>query len=433
MRRLGLVDTRIGGLCRNATDVVGHLFKKFLDDECPQRAASLAYTTLLSLVPFFAVAFAMLKAFGALAPLQERLETLVFTHLVTSSSLQVAEYIEQFTERIHAGAVGTVGLLVFLVTAVSLLNTVASAFNRVWGVEDRRSVKDRLLTFFALTILGPVLFGASISITASIRQSAVWIWMPGLGPALGFVVPFLLTWAGFLLLYEVIPSVPLRWRPALLGTFIAAITWELVKIAFEWYIGNIVNYGKVYASLGVIPIFLLWLYVSWLIALLGFEVAFFLQHPEACRGAMSVRVTPATIAVPEAIRTFVAVAESFVTRGEPLTAPQAAERARLPERVALDALAELERQGYVTRVAEPSDAYLPRRSPGRVRVADLWGALDGGRARRDGDPLDRLLNNATHATVAAFGATTVQDLIESESGGDAERLGPAREDVKELA
>jgi len=436
MHRRSLDAKGMAMLFRRPLEVASHIVWKFWQDECPQRAASLAYTTLLSLVPSLAVAFAMLKAFGGLTPIQERLETLVYTHLVTTSSLQAADYIQNFIERVHAGAIGTVGFLAFIITAVSLLNTVASAFNRVWGVDDRRSVKERFLTFFALTILGPVLFGASISITGNIRQSMVWTWMPipSLGPALGVAIPFLLTWAGFLLLYEVIPSAPLRLRPALFGSLAVAGSWELVKIGFEWYVSTVVNYGKVYASLSVIPVFLLWLYVSWLIALLGFEVSYFLQHPEACRGATSPKATHATVPIPVGIRIFVAVADAFVRSDEPATAAQVAQRVLIPEGMAFEALAELERQGYVARVVSPAGAYLPRCAPASVKLVDLWLALGGRVATSDGDLLERLLAGAGDATARALGTTTVQDLIDSgPASATGETAGPAREDLAELA
>jgi membrane protein len=407
-------------------EVAAHLAWKFWRDECPQRAASLSYTTLLSLVPSLAVAFAMLKAFGGLTPLQEKVESLIYTHLVTTSSLQAAEYIQRFTERVHAGAIGTVGLLAFIVTAVSLLNTVAGAFNRVWGVEDRRSWKDRFLTFFALTILGPILFGASISITGTIRQSIAWNWspLPGFGPVFTFLVPFLLTWAGFLLLYEAIPSAPLRLRPAVFGSLAGAGSWELVKILFEWYVGSVVNYGKVYASLSVIPVFLLWLYVSWLIALLGFEISFFLQHPEASRGSAATTANQWTVSIPEAIRAFVAVADAFVRGGGPVTATQVAQRASLPEGTAFAGLAKLERQGYVARVTAPGDAYLPQHAPSAVKVVELWDALGGRMGSANGDQLDRLLGGAAAATERALGSTTVQDLLDA---GPAFRAGEVAE------
>src|SRR3989304_4010537 len=154
-------DNAMAMLFRRPLEVAAHILWKFWRDGCPQRAASLAYTTLLSLVPSLAVAFAMLKGFGGLESIQARVEELVYTHLVTTSSLQAADYIQKFTERVDAGTIGTVGFLALIITAVALLNTVAGAFNTAWGVEDRRSLKDRFLTFFALIILGPLLFGAS--------------------------------------------------------------------------------------------------------------------------------------------------------------------------------------------------------------------------------------------------------------------------------
>lgn len=436
MHRPSLDAKGMAMLFRKPREVAVQIVWKFWQDECPQRAAALAYTTLLALVPSLAVAFAMLKAFGGLSPIQERLETLVYTHLVTTSSLQAAEYIQKLTERVNAAAIGTVGFLAFIITAVSLLNTVADAFNRVWGVEDRRSLRDRFLTFFALTILAPILFGASISITGSIGRSAAWTRLPssGLGPALVLLVPFLLTWAGFLLLYEIIPSVPLRLRPAVFGSLAVAGSWELAKIGFEWYVSTVVNYGEVYASLSVIPVFLLWLYVSWLIALLGFEVSFFLQHPELSRGATAPEATHATVPIPEAIRAFVAMAEAFARGSEPVTVSQVAQQVRVPEGIALAILVELERHGYAARVARPDGAYLPRRSPASVKVAELWHALGGRMGLTGVDPLDQLLTGAADATTRALGSTTVQDLLESDPAWSGKGApGPAREDLTELA
>lgn len=436
MHRPSLDAKGMAMLFRKPREVAVQIVWKFWQDECPQRAAALAYTTLLALVPSLAVAFAMLKAFGGLSPIQERLETLVYTHLVTTSSLQAAEYIQKLTERVNAGAIGTVGFLAFIITAVSLLNTVADAFNRVWGVEDRRSLRDRFLTFFALTILAPILFGASISITGSIGRSAAWTRLPisGLGPALVLLVPFLLTWAGFLLLYEIIPSVPLRLRPAVFGSLAVAGSWELAKIGFELYVSTVVNYGEVYASLSVIPVFLLWLYVSWLIALLGFEVSFFLQHPELSRGATAPEATHTTVPIPEAIRAFVAMAEAFARGSEPVTVSQVAQQVRVPEGIALAILVELERHGYAARVARPDGAYLPRRSPASVKVAELWHALGGRMGLTGVDPLDQLLTGAADATTRAFGSTTVQDLLESDPAWSRQGAsGPAREDLTELA
>ena len=436
MQRLHSGDNAMGMLFRRPLEVGAHILWKFWRDGCPQRAASLAYTTLLSLVPSLAVAFAMLKGFGGLDSIQARVEDLVYTHLVTTSSLQAADYIQKFTERVDAGTIGTVGFLALIITAVSLLNTVAGAFNTVWGVEDRRSLKDRFLTFFALIILGPLLFGASISITGTILHSKVWtrLSIPGLGPALSLLVPLLLTWAGFLLLYVVIPSAPLRLRPALLASLFVAATWEFVKIGFEWYVANVASYGKLYASLSVIPVFLLWLYVGWVIALLGFEVAFFLQHPEACRGPVTLRAASATVPAREAIRTFVAVAEAFVKGGKPVTAVQVSQQVLIPEGMAFEALAGLERQGYVARVAAPAGAYLPRRAPSSVKVADLWHDLGGRMGTSGGDLLDRLLAEVCDATAQALGATTVQDLLDARPGSAMKAIGgPAREDITELA
>jgi membrane protein len=186
--------------------------------------------------------------------------------------------------------------------------------------------------------------------------------------------------------------------------------------------------------LSVIPVFLLWLYVSWLIALLGFEVSFFLQHPELSRGATTPEATRATVPIPDAIRAFVAMAEAFAKGSEPVTVAHVAQRVQIPEGIAFAILAGLERQGYVARVVAPAGAYLPRRAPLSVKVADLWHDLGGRMGTSEGDLLDRLLAEACDATAQALGATTVQDLLDAGPGSAMKAIGgPAREDITELA
>jgi len=154
--------------------------------------------------------------------------------------------------------------------------------------------------------------------------------------------------------------------------------------------------------------------------LLGFEVCFFLQHPEAARGAMAWAGPARAVPVPEAIRTFVVAAQSFAQGDGPVRARQVADRLGIPEPAALAMLAELEGRAYLARVAASTEAWLPARDPGRVRVADLWRALGGAMGSSEGDGLGRLLSSAAEATVRAMGDITVRDLLDSVPAPDAD-------------
>lgn len=245
------------------------------------RAAALTYMTLLSLVPALAVVFSLFTAFGGLEDAGLRLKAKVVSWLSVSHQQAVTAYLDQFVGSVHAGALGGFGVVVLLLTALSLLSNIEKSFNDIWGLEEDRSWVRRFQSFFPMLTLGPVLFGLSLTATASIESSdtvrTLVEVLPGAQAALR-LGPLLLTWFGFGLFYVLMPNTRVPVRYGLIGGVVAGSLWEIAKRVYTVYAAKAITYSAIYGSLGVVPLSIIWIYVSWLIALIGALLTYATQN-----------------------------------------------------------------------------------------------------------------------------------------------------------
>ncbi|NMM44389.1 YihY family inner membrane protein [Rhodospirillaceae bacterium KN72] len=251
----------------------GYAINRFLHDDGQQRAAALTFTSLLAMVPLLAVSFAIFAAFPAYESLKGRVQSFLFEQFVPSVGAEVQGYLEQFTAQ--TGQLTAVGIVFLAVSAVMLLMTISSTFNRIWKVKQTRGVISRLLVFWAVLTLTPMLFGASISLSsylfAAARASGVES-VTGNLTRFAFVIPFLLQTAGLMVLYLVMPNFPVRRRDAMIGGLVAGIMLDLLKRGFGLYVTNFPTYETIYGAMATVPIFLMWVYFSWMVVIFGAEV-----------------------------------------------------------------------------------------------------------------------------------------------------------------
>jgi membrane protein len=243
---------------------------RFDEERCFQLAASLAYTTLLALVPLITVALALITAFPVFGEFTSRLDVWLAEKLLPE---QVAEaittYIAQFSEKAgRLTAIGTAGLAL---TAVLMMLTIDRGLNQIWRVSRPRPLLQLLLTYWAVLTLGPVLIGLSVTMTSYLVSQSLGIvkGLPLLGEAILVVTPVILTSVAMMLLYLLVPNRRVRVRHALIGGVMAGILFELSKRAFAFYVTQFPTYSLVYGAFAALPIFLVWMYVSWLVVLLG--------------------------------------------------------------------------------------------------------------------------------------------------------------------
>jgi membrane protein len=263
---------------------------RFYDDRGLQVAASLTFTTLLSLVPLITVALTLMSAFPVLESFAHVIQDWVFDNLMPDSADVIEQYAAQFVD--NAANLTVVGLVFLAVTAVSLLMTIDDAFNDIWRVRYPRPLLRRVLVYAALIGAGPLLVGASLSLSSWLMGAAAG-WTSGIPYASVTLIKLsaiALTAIALALLYYAMPHRPVALRDALTGGVLAGMVFELTKHGFGFYITQFPTYKLVYGAFAAVPVFLLWLYVSWLVVLLGAVVVAAL--PEWRRQTLQGRLAP---------------------------------------------------------------------------------------------------------------------------------------------
>jgi len=238
--------------------------RRFDEERATQTAGSLAYTTLLSMVPLFtvalAVALAVASSFPAFNDSMESLRNFVFENALpdTPGRRRITEQIDSFMR--NAGRLTAIGIVGFTVTAMMLMLTIDNALNRIFRVPRRRPLLQNIFVYLAIVTLAPVLIGVSLSLTTVALTASV-------GSA--YIVPFFFTCMALSLLYGVVPARRVALRHALAGGIVAGIAFEVAKRAFALYLQHVPTYALIYGAFATIPLFLIWLYVSWLVVLAG--------------------------------------------------------------------------------------------------------------------------------------------------------------------
>jgi membrane protein len=250
------------------------LVRRFREDRLALTAGSLTFTTIISLVPLITVMLALFSAFPMFATLQVALQKYFLETLVPETIVRpVMAAITQFSLR--ASRLGTVGLIAFFGSALAMVLTIDRALNTIWRVRKRRRIAQRIVVYWAAVTLGPLLFAISLSAT-SYAASASRGLLGDMPRGLGFAVAtfdFLLETFAVAALFRYIPNTVVRWRHALLGGLFVAVCIAAGKRALAAYFGAVPTYALVYGAFATLPIFLIWIYLSWVIILLGAVIA----------------------------------------------------------------------------------------------------------------------------------------------------------------
>ncbi|SLN15202.1 YihY family inner membrane protein [Oceanibacterium hippocampi] len=265
---------KLGALLDFTAEAGRITLRNFSGDRCLVMAASLSYTSLLAMVPLIAISFAIITAFPVFSEIKGDLENMIFANLVPHAGDAIQGQITEFAANTRKlTAVGVVGLAV---TALLLLNAIETAFNTIWKVGTRRSLLQRLLVFWAIITLGPLLVGASFSMSSyifTLTQRFGSDYFSGIGGLLTRLMPFALETLALSLLFIAAPNRRVRVIDGLIGGAIAALFFELGKKGFAVFLVYAPTYQVIYGALATIPIFLVWMYLSWAFVLFGAEVA----------------------------------------------------------------------------------------------------------------------------------------------------------------
>ncbi|MBY5994113.1 virulence factor BrkB family protein [Ferrimonas balearica] len=249
-----------------------YLWRRVGENGLQVTAGHLAYVSLLSLVPMMAVVLSVFSAFPGFAGVRADLEAFVYNNFVPTAGDTVQQYLGQFVD--NASRMTAVGVLFLAVVALMLISNIDKALNRIWKVQTRRRAIYSFSMYWMILTLGPMLMGASLAVTSYLVSMKLFS-DAGLSGAYAFFIarlPFLLSVSAFALLYMMVPNTRVRFHHALLGAFVAALLFEAGKRGFAWYVTQFPSYEAIYGALATIPILFLWVYLSWIIVLLGAEV-----------------------------------------------------------------------------------------------------------------------------------------------------------------
>jgi len=343
------------------------------------RAMSLVYTSLLSIVPLVAVSFSVLKGFGVhnqvepmllelLAPLGER-------------GGEITQRIIEFVDNTKAGVLGSMGLILLLFTVISLVQKIEHSFNYTWRVSEPRSFGQRFSDYLSAIFIGPILIFTAIGITASITGSTIIQQLVGveaigvLVKILSRMVPYLLVIAAFAVIYIFVPNTKVKLKSALIGAAVAGVLWETTGWAFASFVVSSTKYTAIYSAFASLIIFMFWLYVSWVILLVGASIAFYHQHPE-CRNLGSLDASLSNrMKEKVALLLMSIIASNYYAKQAPLTAEALALRLNLNVTVLKPVIDHLMAAQFLVPTKGDKAGYLPGQPVDTLLVTDVIDAI----------------------------------------------------------
>jgi len=242
-----------------------------IDDQITVNAGYLAYVTLLSLIPLIAVGVAIFSAFPGFESTRMEIESFLFTNFVPTSTDVIREHISSFAG--NANQMTAVGIGFLAAIALLLIRNVDATLNRIWRIKKKRPMMISFAVYWMVLSLGPMLLGASIGVTSYIVSLVSFAdqGIPGFSGFLLKLLPYGISMVGFIMLYTLVPNTRVSFKAAIPGAFFAALLFELTKKGFALYISHFPSYEVIYGAVATIPILFVWVYLSWVVVLLGAE------------------------------------------------------------------------------------------------------------------------------------------------------------------
>ena len=384
--------------------VLNHAVEGFIFNNDLLRASALTFTVALSIVPILALAFSAVKGFGG----AERLRPLIEKYMgLGSSSTQLMSYVEN----VNAAALGSAGGAFLLVTVISTMGTVEQALNTIFNVPQSRSYFRKFSDYLSVLFTVPLLIVAALGVTAvfSVRISQF--------PFVTQLMPYLFVWAGFFFLFVFFPYTKVRWGPALIGSFVTAVLFQLAQWGYVRFQVGVANYRAIYGAMATLPIFLVWIYIAWAVILFGAELTASVQRGDipAMLGPMSPDfLYSATMHI------LLRLADRAYHGGDDITSWTLARELFVAEPAIVPILDGLKSGGFVIE-ADPSSGALNQglflaRQASTITLADALKSVDFDHGATDGDPrVDRVLAKMGAVRNELLKTITLEDIRSPEA------------------
>lgn len=398
------------------------------------RAMSLVYTTLLSLVPLLAVSFSVLKAFGV----HNQLTPVLFNFLAPlgENGVELGLRIVSFVENMKVGVLGSLGLAMLIYTVVSLVQKIEDAFNYIWRIDRPRRFVRRFSDYMSVILIGPVLIFSALGITAAVMGTDIVQRLVAFEPIGALIeiasalLPYLLVCGAFTFIYIFIPNTKVHFMPAFAGGLIAGILWETSGWLFAAFVASSSNYTAIYSGFAVVIIFMIWLYLSWLIMLMGAQIAYYYQHPTLLRSRQG-EAPPSNEARERlAIMLMLLIGYNYYYNRGLWTLERLAQEFAVAPLALQTMLGTLERRGFIAQSADDPPAYYPARDIETIRLRELVEAVrhaddkesDGFGDRPERQLVDEVMQRISGSIADALADQTVKDLVLSRARPDEARF-----------
>ncbi len=411
------------------TALIFHILRVFYvvlrdlrDGQLNLRAMGLVYTTLLSAVPLLAISLSVLKGFGV----HNEFAPILYDFLAPMGpqGTEIADKILGFVENTRIGILSSVGVVLLLYTVLSVMQKIEDALNHIWHITEKRSLSRRFSDYLSVLLIGPVLIVASTGLSGAAMNNTVITALSQFEPVgmvirfAAILVPLALAVAAFSSIYIFIPNTKVQLSAALVGGFAASVLWKIGGWVFAIFVVSSGKYEAVYSAFATLIVFMLWLYTSWLILMIGASVAFYHQRPEFLavqreRARLSSRVKEQL-----ALLVVHKLASDFYATGAPVALRDLTDATGAAHDLAGAVVETLKESGFLVRTGDRTDHYLPGKPLDTTLVLDVVEAI-----RRDGedkranlhnlvhvDCVDWVVNELSAATRARLGGLSLKDL-----------------------
>ncbi len=398
------------------------VIRDLLDGQLTLRAMSLVYTTLLAMVPLLAVSFSVLKGFGV----HNQIEPLLLNFLrpMGERGVEVTSRIIGFVDSVKAGVLGSVGFALLIYTVISLIQKIERACNDTWHVNQSRPLSQKFSDYLSVILIGPVLVFSALGITASVMSTAVVQKMVAIkvfGSLMELattLIPYLLVIAAFTFVYIFVPNTRVRFRSALTGGLVAGVLWETSGWAFASFVVKSAKYTAIYSGFAILIMFMIWLYLSWLIVLVGASVAYYHQHPESVTAYRRELRLSNRMQEKLALLVMFLVGNNYYDNLPALTLEEFAQSLNVPMEALVPVMEALEGYGLLTQTANEPPTYLPARPLDTAGLKDVLDAVRGANEMVDLKPqsesaglaVDQLVDHLDQAMERALQDSTLKDL-----------------------
>ena len=365
----GLPGRILAGVLRNLYAVL----RDIISGQLTLRSMSLVYTTLLSVVPLIAFSFSVLKGLGVHKNLESRLYTIL--EPLGDKGVEITDKLMTLVNNVNGSVLGGIGLAFFIYTAISMVQKIEESFNYVWYVSKPRSFSRRFTEYLLILLLGPVAIAVALGALASLQNEAIVQWAANnalLGPAFSAtnkLTPFLVVTAVFTALYKYMPNTEVRFRSALVGGLTGGFLWVTLGMVFAAFVANSARTQAIYASFAIAIFTLFWLYLNWLILLIGSQLAFYFQNPAYMRiGRREPRLSNA-MRERLALNIMLIVGSAFRDSSKSVNQRALSEELRIPSITVTPIIMALAGKGLLTTLE--NDDLLPGREMSRITLNEI--------------------------------------------------------------